>query len=518
MAFYQESAKETGLVQIGVTPKPLILCTLVAVDGDTVYLTTSPALGGNTLVYNGNTYQARLQANPIEQIQAQSPQGYDIPGSISLTIADGDFVIWTNHANAHGWRGGTLNVTFVLWDIPSDTYSTNAYLWSFILDKPNIDSSGIITVAAQARQSMTRLNVPNVPRQNRCSHNFPSTAAQRLDGLLNPTSVYFACGYSPDQTGGVGNTTTANLTTYAGGPPLTDSAGNYVMCDYTRSCGSDRTVNAYQGCMARLGNAATTSVGLDGDLGHDGAGHVTGHFDGDTWLAPVQWKGKQYTHQSAGTQTGFNTTNPVTGQSYYTQGYGTQWVDAMVLEPAGDPNSTRAECVVCVATVVGATVLKVLVNGVEITSDNSDVLFVYYARSAGGRDGAINADAIWDKHGDPHGSLCYIEIVVPVELAASTSIPNVRVLVSFPNCLHALPIATALSSGAGTTLDDAHQRRKRELRGQSSLRRLYPGKQFRSGRGLSAHELDFRASRNRHSIRHARSGQRNRRRYFLLPA
>src|ERR1019366_6286057 len=164
--FTIETGKETGLVQIGVIPKPLILCALAAinpvtglVDGgsDVTYLTTTPALGGNTLSYNGHTYLARLQSNPIEQIQAQSPQGYDIPGSINLVIADGDFSIWTNHANAFGWRGGTLTVTFVLWDIPSNTYSTNAYVWTFILDKPNIDPPGVIKVSAQARQSMTRL-------------------------------------------------------------------------------------------------------------------------------------------------------------------------------------------------------------------------------------------------------------------------------------------------------------------------------------------------------------------------
>ncbi len=459
MAFSIEVGKETGVLQTNVVPKPLILCKLAAVDGDTIYLTTSPALGGNTLVYAGNTYQARLQSNPIEQIQALSPQGYDIPGSITLTIADGDFVLWSNHANAHGWRGGTLTVTFVLWDIPTNAFSTNAYQWSFIVDKPNIDSAGILTVSGQARQSMTRLNVPNVPRQNRCSHNFPSTAAQRIDGLLNPTSVYFPCGYSPD-VGGVGNIATTGGPLNDGknivnpnGSPLTDSAGVYVMCDYTRSCGQDRTVNPHQGCMARLGKAATTTVGLDGDLGHDTSGRATARFDGDTWLAPIQWKGRQYTNPSAGTQYGFNAVNAVTGQSYYTQGYGTQWVDAMVLEPAGDPNSTRAECVVCVAAVVGATIQRVLVNGVDIAEANqTDPIFTYYVRSPGGRDGAINADAIYDSHGDPHGSLCYIEFVVPRELAESTSIPNVRVLVEFPNCLHALPIDTAVSSGTGATL------------------------------------------------------------------
>src|ERR1700744_3439889 len=133
MSFTIESAKESGLVQINVVPRPLILCNLVAPDGDIVYLTSTPDLGSDTKVYNGNTYQARLQSNVIEAIQSQSPQGYDIPGSITLEIAYGEGAIWIGHCMAHGWRGGTLTVMFVLWDVPSNSYSTNAYSWTFIL-------------------------------------------------------------------------------------------------------------------------------------------------------------------------------------------------------------------------------------------------------------------------------------------------------------------------------------------------------------------------------------------------
>jgi hypothetical protein len=470
MSFTIEAGKETGLIQINVVPKPMILCQISAVnpvtgyvinpstglmDGDQVYLTTTPALGGSTLVYAGNTYQARLMSNVIDQIQAQSPQGYDIPGSVSLTIADGDFVIWTNHANAFGWRGGTLTVTFVLWDAPTAAFSTNAYTWTFILDKPNITGDGIITVAAQARQSMTRINVPNVPRQNRCSHDFPSTAAQRLDGLTNPTSLYYACGYSPDliSIGGVGNATTANLTN-PNGSPLTDSAGIYVVCDYTRSCGAGKGTLT-QGCMARHGNYAGNPAGgssADGDITRDKGGRATARFDGDTYLAPVGWSGNKYTDPSAGKLYGFNTPNPATGTTYYNQGYGQQWVDATVLAPFGDPNSDRAECVVCIAPNGQASIITVLVNGVEVNRDNSDVLFTWHVLSLGARKGAVSLDNDYGGHGDPGGSLCKIEVVVPVELVQAGSIPNVQVLVQFPRCLHAYPVASAVISGGNTIL------------------------------------------------------------------
>jgi hypothetical protein len=472
MSFTIETGKETGLVQIGVIPKPLILCSLAAINpatglvdsgSDVTYLTTTPALGGQTLSYNGNTYLARLQGNPIEQIQAQSPQGYDIPGSINLVIADGDFTIWGTHANAFGWRGGLLTVTFVLWDIPSNAYSTNSYVWTFILDKPTIDATGVIKVAAQARQSMTRLTVPNFARQNRCGNIFPATAAQRLDGLTNPTSPYFGCGYSPDSSlvsiGGVGNTTTANLALPGQLPgTLTDASGNYVVCDYTRSCGAGKGTLT-QGCMARLGNYSATTThggslpcGPDGDIANDQSGRATGHFTGDTWIAPVQWKGRIYTNPSAGTQYGFNAPNAPTGATYYNQGYGTQWVNATVLEPASDPNTMVAECIVCVAPNTPATILKVLVNGVEVSAESPSNPysqdFYYAGGSTGGRSSTVSQISPLSGQGDPHGSMCWLVIDVPFELAASGSIPTVQVLVQFPPCLHAMVIGSVLSTGA----------------------------------------------------------------------
>lgn len=465
MSFTIESGKEAGLIQINVVPKPIVLCQIQAINpatkevdsgSDSVYLTTTPTLGGETRVWNGNTYQARLMSNPIDQIQANSPEGYDIPGSISLQIADGDLSIWLSHANLYGWRGGTLTVTFLLWDAPSASYSTNAYVWTFILEKPNVDAKAVIAVSATARLSMTRLTVPDFARQNRCGNTFPSTAAQRFDGLHNPTSMYWGCGYSPDQTGGIGNTTTANLTN-PDGSALTDAAGIFLVCDWTRSCGS-RTGTATQGCMARLGNSAGNPVGagitvIDGDITRDQAGHPTARFTGDTATAPVGWSGKQYVNPSAGKQYGFNVPNPATGTSYINQGYGTQWVDATVLAVYGDPNSTRAECVVCMAPNAPAYIWTVLCNGVELPLNGADALFTYRIVTLGGRQGAVCLDSsFYQGAGDPHGSQCVIEIIVPVELATSTSIPSVQVLLQLPQCLHAMPIASAAISGGNTAL------------------------------------------------------------------
>lgn len=454
MSFTIEAGKETGLIQINVTPKPLVLIQIAAVDGDTLYLATTPDLGSTTRLYNGQNWQARLLNNAIEQIQAMSAQGYDIPGSITVEIDDGDFEIWGNHAKTHQWRGGTLTVFYALWDAGSGTYSTNNYQWPFILGKPKW-SKGMLSVTAQARQSMTRMTVPNYPNQTRCGHNFPTTAAERLDGLTNPTSPFWMCGYSPDYAslGGIGNTTTANLAN-SDGTPLTDGSGIYVCCDFTRSCGN-RTGTLTQGCMARHGNYSGNPPGgssPDGNLIQDQSGRATARFAGNTYLAPVGWSGTQYTNPSAGKLYGFNTPNPATGSRYYPQGYGTQWVNAEVLAPFGDPNSDRAECIVCMAPVGQANIIKVLVGGVDVTQDNSDGLFLFRVLSAGGRQGTVSLDADYGGAGDCHGSMCAIEVVVPTQLVQAGQIPQVQVLVQFPQCLHAMPIATAAASGANTIL------------------------------------------------------------------
>jgi hypothetical protein len=378
--------------ELAICPKPMVLCRIVAVDGGTIYLCTTPAQGGATLVYGGNTYQARIQEQVVDAIQAMSPQGYDIPGTVNLKIADGTLSIWANHANLHGWRGGTLTMTFVLWDIPTNAYSTDAFVWDFILGKPNISAAGVISVEATARISMARLKIPNVPRSRRCPWDFPATSAQRSDALNDPSSAYYPCGYSPDQAGGVGNYQT-------GTTPFTT-------CDLTRAS-----------CVAR------------GMFSTDSSARATGHFGGDTWQAPAQYNGRQYT--SGQKIYGFNVSTFGPGQ-YYPIVFGTQWVDGLVLEPAAEPNSLRAEVVLSVAYHGAANVLKLLVNGVEVPYNNRDVLFTWRYVNSGGRNGHINTDAIFDATGDPHGSQCCIEFVVPLQLAAGGSVPHVQALLQGP--------------------------------------------------------------------------------------
>ena len=408
----------------GASPKrPLFLVTITAPDGDITYLTTAASIGGANIVYSGNTYLARIQSNEIQAVQAQGPQGFDSVPGFTMTLADADKALWTGHCMTHGWRGAQILLTVILWDVVAGAYSTDALQWSFIGGNPQHNhAAGTTTLDVTASTNFARLKVPSIPLEFRCPWDFPTTAAQRAAALNDPTSPYYQCGYSADQAGGIGNY-------QSGSTPFTT-------CDYTRSSPTDPSV----GCMARLGNAATTAVAPDGDLEHDKAGNYTARFGGVTWIAPSQYSGRQYT---TGQKTfGFNQPNTALAGSYYNWVTGTQWVQGQVLAPAGDPNSLRSEVAVCVAAFGPCMVQKVLVNGVEVPRDGSDVLFLWrFAggpgsnQGAGGRSGKLNGDKYYSTSsyralGDPHGSVCVIEFVVPAELAQPGSVPNVQVLVT----------------------------------------------------------------------------------------
>jgi len=394
--------------ELAIAPRPLLLCRLVALDGDTVYLSTAANSGATSITYGGNAYVCKVQEQAIEAIVAMSAQGYDIPGAFALTLGDGDLALWNDHALAHGWKGATLTVTLVLWDAIANAFSTDSMVFEFVVESADIQANGVLRVPAVSRNSMTRMKVPNVLRQRRCGWLFPATSAQRLAGLNDPTSPYYPCGYSKGLSGGVGNFET-------GSTP-------YTTCDYTR-----------EGCTSR------------GMFDTDSSANVTRRFGGDTWIAPETYSGRKYT--SGQKAFGYNNPNPP-GSTYYPLVYGTQWVDAVSLAPAKEPNSVRAEAVVCMAVHGTANVLKVVINGHEVPQNSGDVLFTWRYITQGGRTGAINPGAIFDGEGDPHGSMCVIEWVVPEELAGGGN-PSVRCLVSGPPSLVMYAIDTADHSGTG---------------------------------------------------------------------
>ena len=494
----------------GRTPaRPLFLVSITTQDGDTVNLTTMASTGAASITYNGNTYLCRLQQNDMEAMQSTGSLGYSSLAGARLIIADADRALWVNHCNAHCWRGATVTITAVLYDFVAGAYSTDALQWSFIGGNPSYKNNSISYQLVSAINT-ARIKVPSIPLQYRCPWDFPATLQQRLAGRFDPSSTYYQCGYSADCGGGVGNpiatsTLSASLSASAttatigsvtgtlpavpfqatlggeeellvtavsgstltieraqdGTPALAFGSGTsfvvpFTTCDYTRSGGAPSGANydPSVGCMARQGNSATTSIAPDGDLCHDKSGRYTGRFGGVTWVAPTQYAGKAYL---SGQKTfGFNTPNGSLVGTYYNRVHGTQYVNAQALAPAADPNSLRSEVAICDAPFGAVTVKQLLINGVIVTQGNSDQLFTWRFASnggdsggAGGRSGSLQGDAIFNKHGDPHGSIAVLEFVVPAQLASAGSNPSVQVLVTSGPILCVYEIAS-IASGVVT--------------------------------------------------------------------
>jgi len=433
----------------GASPKkPLFLIQITSPDGTNVYLTTAAYYGAPNIVYSSRTYLARILNDDIQAIMAMSPQGYDSVSGLTLVLADGDKMLWNTYCIPHGWRGSTVVLTAILWDIVANAYSTDSLQWVFIGGNPSHNhAKGETTFDAISANNFTRIKLPSVPLEFRCPWDFPTTLAERTAALNDPSSNFYQCGYSVDVSGGVGNYAT-------GTTPFTS-------CDLTRSGGPVglSTTDQSVGCMARLGNGTASgspvgnSIAIDGDLEHDKAGHFTARFGGVTFLSPSSYQGRQYL--TGNKVFGFNTPNAGIAGAFYNFVAGSQWVSGLVLAPCGDPNSWRSEVAVCVAAFGPAIVQLVVVNGVKVTRDNSDVLFTWRfaggpgsSQGSGGRSGKLNGDKYFSNlpaevaMGDPHGSMCVIEIVVPAQLAAPGSVPTVEVLVTSG------PILSVNSSGA----------------------------------------------------------------------
>jgi hypothetical protein len=102
----------------------------------------------------------------------------------------------------------------------------------------------------------------------------------------------------------------------------------------------------------------------------------------------------------------------------------TWYSDCPVIVPTGDANVAKYEVVVCYGQPqsIQDVVLndRLILCAVDLNGQNysvSDKNFCWRTISNGSRSGAPNLDTLFDGHGDPYGSYCALEIVVPVALA-----------------------------------------------------------------------------------------------------
>jgi Putative phage tail protein len=320
-------------------------------------------------------YLARVMDQQIDPIQALSPTGIEIPPSVRLTLADADKSMHMIEV-ARGFRGARLRVTFAYYDFEASEWSTDSVV-PFLgrCDEPEVTDDALI-VSAGYVLNLEAKKLPAFPVQVRCPKLFPfSTAQKALADVVG--SPYYACGVSdPTKT----------------------------FCTFDQA-----------GCDA---NANTL------------------RFGGQTWEVPPASKSREYTSGNWLTDL-VSDPNGAKYGDYVPIGYGTAWVDAILLGSWPDANSTRGEAIVCEGR--PEAILKVVVQDESLSPANDldynlyhvqDPLLRYDVVSNGERTGRRNLDVPWNGAGNSHGSQCVIEWVVYHKLTAT--LPQVKALVTFP--------------------------------------------------------------------------------------
>lgn len=393
------------------TAQPLLLATISFSDGTVLRLSTHDLTG--SLAYGGNDYAARILNQEIAASQALSEQGIDVPAMVSLRLSDADYDIWLNYEKLKGFKGSSLELRAVMFDVLVGDYSSDSrVIFRGVCKEPGgrlpSHDGKVLTVGYVSKMQMGDISLPSIKIQKTCPWTFPTTASARQDAADNPHSESYQCGYSPDASGGNAR---GNLN---GGSPFTT-------CNYTK-----------EDCIAR------------GMYIKDSSNRVTGRFGG------IQWN----------EQTGSTVREYITGKWIQVQGganearygdnvpmlFGTQWTDPLILNTVPGANLFKMEVLICYGPL--DYIHEVIVNDVVIRHTYNDSWTAVSGEIAdateattggwwttvnhGDRDGSPNIDKGYvDKDGnpvgDPYGSLAVIEIVVPTKVANSGSLPRVRV-------------------------------------------------------------------------------------------
>lgn len=471
--------------------KPLILVTVNFQDNPTsptiAYWSTDPlnvADGGYQ--YNSQDYQPRIINQDAAATQAMSDQGIDMPVSVTIDIADPDNSIYNNYelTTGLGFKGAIMTLTFVLWDADTANFSTDSTI-KFVgrCGAAEVIDDSTIRVTAYSKMNLSQTQLPSIHVQGTCPWLFPLSPSDRDAAATSDDSPSWECGYSPDAVSNpIGNffaQTTLSGSITASQTNITVAAAIGLTVPYslvlgtgasreavivlnqsgtslTVARGAQGTLGVSHGsgtaanapyppcnltrfdCMNRLGDPTKTNVAPDGDIMHDRQGRLTGHFGGILWSPPASGKSRGYI--SGKWQEIINNSNQAKYGDLIPMCYGDTWVTPLILDVTGDANYTSCQVLLTYGQV--QFIYDVLVNNVRIPHVNNDTVLsqvpgelvggnigggFWGCIAGGGRSGGLNTNPFYGGFQDPHGSMCVIQVQVPVQLAAANSLPDIQV-------------------------------------------------------------------------------------------
>lgn len=345
----------------------------------------------------GQLYAARVLTHNAFELRAGSDDGIDGTSRLSVTLANADSH-FSQIDRAIGFRGASLTVRFVFYDLRGAVATTApTVLFRGTANPPELTTESKFRLTFTSRLNLQRVLLPNIRIQRRCAWHFPANDEQRAEavhgGDEGKYSPFFKCGYSPDQSLGVGNL---------------NAAAPFTSCGYTR-----------EDCQAR------------GMFDRDSAGRVTARFGGIGFVPAsvlVRSAGESGRHLSVTNE------NTARYNDFVPMVYGTAWLQPPIVFARSDGNLTRMEVLVAAGEIEG--VLKVLVNGVEIpvAQDNRDMSSTGWFQlvSSGNRTGSFNldfTDSSGQPLGEPYGGMAFLSLVVPNRISDGRALPRVEVLV-----------------------------------------------------------------------------------------
>src|SRR3984885_15174400 len=371
------------------TPLFLFDCTLAT--GDVQHWST------HNVTVNGDQYLSRVLKHNIFDLNSSPEAATDGVSTVSITLANADSFLSSIEQNI-GWKGSGLVATFLFFDLTTQAVASNSQVvFRGIANPPDQSTESTLRLSFTNTLNLQRVFLPAVRIQKLCPWNFPSTAAQRLEAVTGGTqrafSPFYQCGYSPDQTGGVGNMN-------AGTP--------YTTCDYSRVQ-----------CQQR------------GMFSTDNQNNVTARFGGIEFV-PASIMVRTYGSKTSQLST------PLPNQALYNDFvplvYGTGWYQPPIVLARNDGNLTHFEVLLgsgqiasVVTVIVNNTQIPVGVNGTNMTATGW-----YNVISFGTRNGSFNPDfsnSTGQPLGDPYGSMAFMSLVVPNWISNGTSFPQVSVLI-----------------------------------------------------------------------------------------
>ncbi len=379
------------LKELEVPGTPLFLFDCTLPTGDVEHWST------HNVTVNAQQYLSRVLKHNLFDLNSSPEAATDGVSQVSITLGNADSFLSSIERNI-GWKGSSLVVTFLFFDLTNQVVASDSQVvFRGIANPPDQSTESTLRLSFTNTLNLQRVFLPEIRIQKLCPWNFPSTAAQRLEAVTGGTqgafSPFYRCGYSPDQTGGVGNM---------------NSGTPFTTCDYSRTQ-----------CQQR------------GMFDTDSQNNATRRFGG------IEFVPASIIVRTYGAKTS-QLSIPLPNQALYNDFvpliYGTGWYQPPIVLARNDGNLTHFEILLGVGQLSG--VITVIVNSTQIpvgvSGTNMTATGWYNVISYGTRNGSFNPDfsnSAGQPLGDPYGSMAFMSLVVPNSISNGTSFPQVDVLI-----------------------------------------------------------------------------------------